>query len=605
MAINSLLQLNDIALTYGGDPLFVNLDMLIKTGDRAALIGRNGSGKSTLMKVLAGLVSVDSGSRVLSKGISVGYLEQDPDFTNFASLGDFAISNLNPKDYYKSERIAESIKLSLDKECSSSSGGERRRAAIVKLFAEEPDLLLLDEPTNHLDIDGILWLEQKLVQTNCAYLVISHDRAFLNKLTKQTFWIDRAIVRRRELGFLKFEDWRDKTWLDEDNERHKLDRKIKAETRWSIEGISGRRKRNMGRMRALDALRDKKIGNIKRQGIANVEIDSSVISGHKVIDAREISKFYDNKPIIQKFSIKIVRGERVAIVGRNGVGKSTLINLLIGKLKPDSGKVVLGTDLHQTIFDQNRDVLNQDLSLWENLTTDPDLGISGSSDTIMVRGNPRHVVGYLKDFLFLETQARMPVRSLSGGEKARLVLAKILSKTSNLLILDEPTNDFDLETLDLLQEVLADYSGTVLLVSHDRDFINRIATKTLVMNGSGCVEHYNGGWSDYFFKENDVKNVEQTGLIKKQKQKQDLFKKTQKNNLSFTQAHRLKELPDEIVKLSKKIEEVEHVLSDANLYSDNTIKFLKFTEALDILQKRLTSFEEEWLYLEEISEKQE
>ena len=361
----------------------------------------------------------------------------------------------------------------------------------------------------------------------------------------------------------------------------------------------------MGRMRALDALRDKKIGNIKRQGIANVEIDSSVISGHKVIDAREISKFYDNKPIIQKFSIKIVRGERVAIVGRNGVGKSTLINLLIGKLKPDSGKVVLGTDLHQTIFDQNRDVLNQDLSLWENLTTDPDLGISGSSDTIMVRGNPRHVVGYLKDFLFLETQARMPVRSLSGGEKARLVLAKILSKTSNLLILDEPTNDFDLETLDLLQEVLADYSGTVLLVSHDRDFINRIATKTLVMNGSGCVEHYNGGWSDYFFKENDVKNVEQTGLIKKQKQKQDLFKKTQKNNLSFTQAHRLKELPDEIVKLSKKIEEVEHVLSDANLYSDNNIKFLKFTEALDILQKRLTSFEEEWLYLEEISEKQE
>ncbi|MBL6856577.1 MAG: ABC-F family ATP-binding cassette domain-containing protein [Rhodobacteraceae bacterium] len=605
MAINSLLQLNDIALTYGGDPLFVNLDMLIKTGDRAALIGRNGSGKSTLMKVLAGLVSVDSGSRVLSKGISVGYLEQDPDFTNFASLGDFAISNLNPKDYYKSERIAESIKLSLDKECSSSSGGERRRAAIVKLFAEEPDLLLLDEPTNHLDIDGILWLEQKLARTNFAYLVISHDRAFLKKLTKQTFWIDRAIVRRRELGFLKFEDWRDKTWLDEDNEWHKLDRKIKAETRWSIEGISGRRKRNMGRMRALDVLRDKKLGNIKRQGIANVEIDSSVTSGHKVIDAREISKFYDNKPIIQKFSIKIVRGERVAIVGRNGVGKSTLINLLIGKLKPDSGKVVLGTDLHQTIFDQNRDVLNQDLSLWENLTTDPDLGISGSSDTIMVRGNPRHVVGYLKDFLFLETQARMPVRSLSGGEKARLVLAKILSKTSNLLILDEPTNDFDLETLDLLQEVLADYSGTVLLVSHDRDFINRIATKTLVMNGSGGVEHYNGGWSDYFFKENDVKNVERTVLIKKQKQKQDLFKKTKKNNLSFTQAHRLKELPDEIVKLNKKIEEVEHVLSDVNLYSDNAIKFLKFTEALDILQKRLTSFEEEWLYLEEISEKQE
>ena len=601
MVNSPLLQLTDMSLKFGDKELFLNLNMLIKEGDRAALIGCNGSGKSTLLKIISGQIEADCGSRVVSKGTAIGYMEQDPNLNKFLTLYDFAVSSLDPSNYYKVEHHAETLGISLEIKCKDASGGERRRASLVKLFAEESDLLLLDEPTNHLDIEGILWLERKLISSKYSFLIISHDRTFLNNLTKQTFWVDRAVVRKRELGFITFEDWRDKIWKEEDQESHKLDMKIKAEARWAVEGISGRRKRNMGRLRALHNLRETKFEKIKRQSLKSIEIDTDIKSGQKVIEAKDISKAFDGNEIIRKFSLKVARGERIAIVGSNGVGKSTLINMLTGKVPPDSGKVKMGTDLYPAIFDQNREILDDDLSLWENLTSDPITNVSNASDQVMVRGRPRHVMGYLKEFLFSEIQARMPVGALSGGEKARLMLAKILSKSSNLLVLDEPTNDFDLETLDLLQEALDEYLGTVILVSHDRDFINRVSTKTLVMLGDGLIREYNGGWSDIFLKDSE-KSDHNKSRTKTKKKLSHQNKQNSRIGLSFTQSHRLQKLPEEIERLSGKISELELILSDGDLYSKDEKRFLKLSKALTLLQNKLTLIEDEWLKLEELSE---
>jgi len=602
MVNSSLLQLTDVSLRFGDKELFANLNMLIKDGDRAALIGRNGSGKSTLLKIIAGKIETDYGSRVVSKGTTIGYMEQDPNLSKFLTLYDFAVFNLDPSNYYKVEHHAENLGISLKTKCKDASGGERRRASLVKLFAEESELLLLDEPTNHLDIDGILWLERKLISSNCSFLIISHDRTFLNNLTKQTFWVDRAVVRKRELGFVTFEDWRDKIWKEEDQESHKLDMKIKTEARWAVEGISGRRKRNMGRLKVLDNLRKTRSEKIKRQSLKSIEIDTGIKSGQKVIEAKVVSKAFNGNEIIRKFSLTVARGDRIAVVGPNGVGKSTLINILLGKVPPDSGKVKLGTDIHPAIFDQNREILDDNLSLWENLTSDPILNVSNASDQIMVGGRPRHVMGYLKQFLFSEFQARMQVGALSGGEKARLVLAKILSKSSNLLVLDEPTNDFDLETLDLLQEALDEYSGTVILVSHDRDFINRVSTKTLVMEGDGVIQEHNGGWSDLFNKDTEKFDVNKSPSKIKKKLNHQRRENNSRIGLSFTQLHRLKELPEEIDRLIEKISELELILSDGDLYLNDEERFLKLSKALALLQKKLTLIEDEWLKLEELSE---
>ena len=380
---------------------------------------------------------------------------------------------------------------------ATASGGEKRRAALAKLWAEAPDLMLLDEPTNHLDIEAIAWLEEQLATTRTAYVVISHDRAFLKALSRATLWIDRGDVRRQEKGFGAFEAWRDKTWEEEDEARHKLNRKIKAEARWAVEGISARRKRNMGRVRALQDLRAEHAAQIKRQGTAALDFDATKKSGKKVIDARGLSKAFGDQTICRDFSLTIQRGDRIAFVGPNGVGKTTVLKMLTGSLAPDAGEVKLGTNLDIAVFDQGREQIDPELSLWEALTSETDLRVSGRADQVMVRGTPRHVVGYLKDFLFDEAQARAPVRALSGGEKARLLLAKLMARPSNLLILDEPTNDFDVETLDLLQDILGDYAGTVLLVSHDRDFLDRVATATVAFEGRGRLTVYAGGWSDF------------------------------------------------------------------------------------------------------------
>ncbi len=595
------LQMTGISLTFGGDPVFSDLDLVVQPGDRVALVGRNGSGKSTLMKVMAGLVEADAGTIVVPPGRSVGYMEQDPKMEGFATLGEFAASGLEPGEMYKVERAGEGLKFDPDRPVETASGGERRRAALAKLMAEAPDLMLLDEPTNHLDIEAIGWLEGELKATRTAYVLISHDRAFLRALTRATLWIDRGQVRRQEKGFEAFEEWRDKIWDDEDQQRHKLNRLIKSESRWAVEGISARRKRNMGRVRALHDLKAQRSSQIKRQGTAEFALDSAPKSGRKVIEAEGLTKAYGDKQIVRNFSLKVQRGDRIAFVGPNGTGKTTLLKMLLGQEAPDEGTVKLGTSLELALFDQARDQLNPDMSLWDNLTSDPEMGVSGKADQVMVRGNPKHVVGYLKEFLFDESQARAPVRSLSGGEKARLLLAKLMARQSNLLVLDEPTNDLDVETLDLLQELLDNYDGTVLLVSHDRDFLDRVATQTIAMEGNGQAVAYAGGWSDYQIQRapDAAPAAEKDKVSKSSKPKQEAKPKA---GLSFTEKHRLEALPGELERLEKEIGKLEQLMADPELFTREPVKFKKATEALVERQEKLAAAEEEWLELEEKAE---
>ena len=599
MARAPLLQLNDISLTFGGDPVFDGLSLVVQPGDRVALVGRNGSGKSTLLKVMAGLVEADRGDRVVTPGVRVGYMEQDPDMARFATLGDFASAALEPGEMYRVERAGAGLKFDPGRPVETASGGERRRAALARLMAEAPDLMLLDEPTNHLDIEAIAWLEAELKATRAGYVLISHDRAFLRELTRATLWIDRGITRRQEKGFEHFEAWRDKVWEDEDTQRHKLNRLIKAEARWAVEGISARRKRNQGRVRALQALRSERAAQIKRQGAAAMALEAGPKSGKLVIEARGIAKTYGDTKILTNFDLRVQRGDRVAFVGPNGVGKTTVIKMLLGEVAPDAGEIRHGTNLEVAVFDQARARLDPDKSLWESLTGDADMRVAGQSDQVMVRGSPRHVVGYLKDFLFDEAQARAPVRSLSGGEKARLLLAGLMARQSNLLVLDEPTNDLDIETLDLLQELLDDYDGTVLLVSHDRDFLDRVAATTIAMEGDGRAVVYAGGWSDCRAQRREVTKEAKRPV--KSEPKTAKMKST-KPGLSFTEKHRLEALPAEIERLEAEIAKLNGLMSDPELFTREPVKFKKASEALTTRQEALAEAETEWLNLAEKAE---
>ncbi len=554
------------------------------------------------MKVMAGLVEADSGDVIVGPGVSVGYMEQDPDLTGFETLGDFAAHGLDPSEMYKVERAGEGLKFDPARPVSTASGGERRRAALARLMASEPELMLLDEPTNHLDIEAIRWLEDELKATRAAFVIISHDRAFLRELTRATLWVDRGVVRRQDIGFGGFEAWRDQMWEEEDMQRHKLNRKIKAEARWAVEGISARRKRNQGRVRALQDLRAERASQIKRQGTAAMALEAGPKSGRKVVEAMGITKAFGDKTILRPFGITIQRGDRIALVGPNGVGKTTLLNMLIGKEQPDGGEIKQGTNLEIALFDQARAQLDGDMSLWDSLTGDPEMRVSGKADQILVRGQPKHVVGYLKEFLFDEGQARAPVRSLSGGEKARLLLAKIMARSSNLLVLDEPTNDLDVETLDLMQELLSTYDGTVLLVSHDRDFLDRVAATTIAMEGDGKATVYAGGWTDYLA-QRQQDDFDQSVVAKsKPGAKSEKPKAAQQSGLSFTEKHRLEALPAEIARLEAEIAKLEELMSDPTLYSDNPVKFQKATDALVERNEKLQDAEAEWLMLEEKAE---
>ena len=600
MARAPLLQLSGISLGFGGDPVFDGLDLVVQPGDRLALVGRNGSGKSTLMKVMAGLVEADRGERIVSPGVTVGYMEQEPDLAGFETLGAFAASGLPEGEDYRVAMAAEGLRFDPETRVDAASGGEKRRAALAKLLAEAPELMLLDEPTNHLDIEAIGWLEAQLRETRAAYVIISHDRAFLRALTRAVLWIDRGVVRRSERGFEHFEDWRETIWAEEDLARHKLDRRIRAEARWAVEGISARRKRNQGRVRALQAMRAERAALIRRQGTADMALDAGQTSGKLVIEAKGISKSFGPKLILRPFDLKILRGDRVAFVGPNGVGKTTLLKMLTGEVAPDGGTVRLGTNLEIAVFDQARATLDFSMTLWDGLVNDPEMAVSGRSDQVMVRGVPKHVVAYLKDFLFDEAQARAPIGSLSGGERARLLLARIMAKPSNLLVLDEPTNDLDVETLDLLQDILGEYDGTVLLVSHDRDFIDRVATTTIAMEGDGRAVTYAGGWSDYQTQKSAaVPGDKVVKPVPKPVAAPEIKVRKPAQGLSFTEKHRLETLPEIIEKLEAEIGRLSDFLSDPALFQTAPDKFRRASEGLAERQAALAAAEEEWLMLEE------
>ena len=593
------ISLKNLSLSFGEELIFDNLNLLIHPRDRIALVGRNGSGKSTLLKILRGLVAQDEGDRVQIKGLSIGYMEQDPNLSDFSTLYDYVYSGLSESDLHLIEMTSQNLGVDLEASIAASSGGERRRAALTKLIAGSHDIMLLDEPTNHLDVEAIEWLETELKYSSKSFVIISHDRAFLSNLTNDTIWVDRGKARRCSVGFGGFEAWRDKVWREEDEKMHKLKRKILSESRWAVEGISARRKRNQGRLRNLEKLREQKTSHIFREGTANMKFVSEKKSGQLVIDAKNLTKNFANKSIINNFSIQIKRGDRIGIVGPNGIGKTTLLKILLGEIQPDCGEVKLGSNLIIAKFDQMREQLNLESSILQNLTDDPSIKSTEKAGQIIVRGTPKHVAGYLKEFLVSEAQLRSPVKSLSGGERARLLLAKIMAKESNLLILDEPTNDLDLETLDLLQEVISEYQGTVLLISHDRDFLNRTVETSIILTGQGEFLKIVGSWANY--QSLKIKNTarKKEKISKKKSGETSKSQSLLRSEYSFVDKHRLKQLPSLIERILYEIKKLESFLSDSTLYLEQPVKFEKASTALIERQSQLKILEDEWLILEE------
>src|SRR5438552_125829 len=485
-----LIQLKDITLTFGGTPLLSGVELTVSPAERVCLIGRNGSGKSTLLKIAAGLVEPDSGSRFVQPGATIRYLPQEPDFAGFATTLAYVEAGLGPgDDHYQARYILEQLGLHGDDDPTQLSGGEARRAALARVLAPSPDILLLDEPTNHLDLTTIEWLESDLASRRSALVIISHDRRFLSNLSRSTAWLDRGQIRQIDRGFSAFEAWSDEVLAEEERDQHKLDRKIVNEEHWLRYGVSGRRKRNVKRLGNLHALRDQRRTYRGATGNANLAAAEAEKSGRLVIEAKNISKAYGDRSIVDGFSIRVQRGDRIGIVGPNGAGKTTLVHLLIGNDPPDSGTIRLGANIEMATLDQHRESLDPKSTLAEALT-------GGRGDHVMVGGKPKHVVSYMKDFLFAQEQMRTPLEALSGGERGRLMLARALAKPSNLLVLDEPTNDLDLDTLDVLEDMLGDYEGTVILISHDRDFLDRVVTSVIVPEGDGRWVEYAGGYTD-------------------------------------------------------------------------------------------------------------
>jgi ATP-binding cassette subfamily F protein uup len=592
-----LLQLRDIALTFGGTPLLQGVDLSVSPGERVCLVGRNGSGKSTLLKIAAGLVAPDSGTRFIQPDATIRYLPQEPDMSGFATTLAYAESGLTPGDTAHSARyLLEQLGLTGQENPATISGGEARRAALAQVLAPEPDILLLDEPTNHLDLPTIEWLEGELRGRRTALVLISHDRRFLENLSRITVWLDRGRTKRLDVGFGQFEEQRDLILAEEERDQHKLDRKIAAEEHWIRYGVTARRKRNVRRMADIQKLREQRRTYRGTQGKATIEVAESDKSGTLVIEAKAISKSFGERPVVADFSTRIHRGDRIGIVGPNGSGKTTLVSLLTGVLAPDSGTIKLGTNLDVATLDQRRESLNPDWTLREAMT-------GGSGDTVTVGGQTKHVVGYMKDFLFSPEQIRTPLHALSGGERGRLMLARALARPSNLLVLDEPTNDLDLETLDVLEETLGDYSGTVILISHDRDFLDRVVNSVIAPDGNGKWTEYAGGYSDMIAQRGgdlSGKKAERAAAPKEARAASDAPK--QKRKLSFNEKYALENLPKQMAKLETDMKVLQSKLDDPALYERDRKAFDAATAKLATAQAELHAAEEKWLELEMLRE---
>ena len=600
-----LLALQDITHSYGGRPLLRDANLLIYPRERISLIGRNGTGKSTLMKMAAGYLIPEYGTRFVQPGTHFTYIPQEPDFGSAATAFDFLdgvycrMHGVDHAPVYKIELALAEVGLTADLTIANLSGGQKRRLDLARVVLEEPDILLLDEPTNHLDLPSIDWLEQFIRNFAGAVVIISHDRTFLRNLTNSSLWIYHGQVRRFDAGFTEFEPWSEAIMEQEQSRAEKLDKLIAEETIWSVQGISARRKRNQGRLRRLQDMRQQKAGAIKRQTNLSMDIETGDESGWLVCEALHVHKSYGEKKVVQDFTARIKRGDKIGIIGANGAGKSTLIKIITGELSPDRGKIRLGSNLRLVQFDQGKTDLDPNQSVRDALC-------DKAGDFIEVKGKPRHYIGYLKEFLFDERQAQSIVKTLSGGERTRLLLAKTLAKSANVLVLDEPTNDLDMDTLDLLQDVLADFEGTLLLVSHDRDFLDRIVTSTLVFGEDGKITEYAGGYSDYraqlalAAEEENAKNERRKAANhnKSAPPANDGGKADVPSKLSYQQQRALNLLPEKLEKLAAEIHDLENQLSDPDLYARDHGAFTKITTALNHARAELHTAEEQWLELE-------
>ncbi len=603
MAAPPLLLLQNIALTLGATPLIEDAEFSVSPGERLALVGRNGSGKSTLLRIAAGEIEADKGKRFFQPDASLRYLPQEPDLSGFSTTLAYAEAGLAPTDdVYKAQYLLSELGLTGDEDPARLSGGEARRAALARGLAAEPDVLLLDEPTNHLDLPAIEWLEKRLGALRSALVIISHDRRFLQNLSRATVWLDRGRTRRLEQGFGAFETWRDEVLEQEARDLQKLDRKIVEEEHWITHGVSARRKRNMRRVGELAELRQQRREARGVQGSVKIEAAEGKVSGKLVVEADRVSKSYGERVIVSDFSTRILRGDRLGIIGPNGAGKTTLISLLTGVLAPDEGHVRLGANLEVAALDQKRMQLRPEWTLKEALT-------GGSGDWVEINGVKKHVIGYMKDFLFAPDQARQPVTKLSGGERGRLALARALSMPSNLLVLDEPTNDLDLETLDILQEMLNDYPGTVIVVSHDRDVLDRTATSVIVAEGDGQWLEYAGGYSD-MVAQRGYGVTQPTSSYAEPRAKGGAVsapgaRAPSRGKLSFKQKHALETLPKKMDEHRALAARIRKELENPQLFDRDPARFAKLSEALAKTETDLAKAEDEWLELEMLREEME